>query len=37
MSADDRIEGVSVVKKANDFGGGRCVSHTIHTEGGARK
>jgi len=37
MAADDRIERVSVVKKANVFFEGRCVSHTVHTEGGGRK
>jgi len=37
MPADDRIERVSVVKKANVFFDGRCVSHTVHAEGGARK
>jgi uncharacterized protein YaiE (UPF0345 family) len=37
MSADDRIEHVSVVKKANVYFDGRCVSHTLYVEGGARK
>jgi hypothetical protein len=35
--ADDRIENASVVKKANVFFDGRCVSHTVHTADGARK
>jgi uncharacterized protein YaiE (UPF0345 family) len=37
VPADDRIERVSIVKRANVFGGGRCVSHTVHDEAGARK
>jgi hypothetical protein len=37
MPADDRIERVSVVKKANVYFDGRCVSHTVYVEGGARK
>ena len=35
--ADDRIEHVSVVKKANVYFDGRCVSHTLFVGGGARK
>ena len=37
MPADDRIERVSVEKKANVYFDGRCVSHTVYVEGGARK
>jgi len=37
MPADDRIERASIVKKANVFFDGRCVSHTVHTADGARK
>ena len=37
MSADDRMERVSVVKQANVFFDGRCVSHTVFTADGARK
>ena len=37
MAADDRIEGASIVKKANVFFDGKCVSHTVHTADGARK
>jgi hypothetical protein len=37
MPADDRIERVSVVKRANVYFDGRCVSHTVYVEGGARK
>ena len=37
MPADDRIEHVCVVKKANVYFDGRCVSHTVYVEGGARK
>jgi len=37
MPAGDRIERVSVVKKANVYFDGRCVSHTVYVEGGARK
>jgi hypothetical protein len=31
MPGDDRYERVSVLKKANVFEGGRCVSHTVFT------
>jgi uncharacterized protein YaiE (UPF0345 family) len=37
MRADDRLDRVSVLKKANVFFDGRCVSHTVHTAEGARK
>ena len=37
MPSDDRFERVSVVKKANVFFDGRCVSHTVFTADGARK
>jgi len=37
MSADDRFESVSVVKKANVYFDGRCVSHTILLADGTRK
>jgi purine/pyrimidine-nucleoside phosphorylase len=37
MSSVDRIERASVLKKANVFFEGRCISHTVHTEDGARK
>ena len=33
----DRLAGVSVLKKANVYFDGRCVSHTVYAEGGARK
>lgn len=36
MPADDRIEHASVVRKANIYFDGRCVSHTVYVEGGAR-
>jgi purine/pyrimidine-nucleoside phosphorylase len=34
---EDRFERVAVVKKANVFFDGRCVSHTVFTADGARK
>ena len=34
---EDRFEHASVVKKANVFFDGRCVSHTVFTGDGARK
>jgi len=37
MSTEDRFELVTVVKKANVFFDGRCVSHTVLTADGARK
>jgi hypothetical protein len=37
MSAEDRLERVSVLTKANVFFDGRCVSHTVYTVDGARK
>jgi len=37
MSGTDRCERVSVVKQANVFFDGRCVSHTVFTSDGARK
>jgi hypothetical protein len=37
MSADDRIERAAIVKKANVFFDGKCVSHTVYTADGARK
>ncbi len=37
MPSDERFERVSVVKKANVFFDGRCVSHTVFTGDGARK
>jgi uncharacterized protein YaiE (UPF0345 family) len=37
MSSDDRIERAAIVKKANVFFDGKCVSHTIYTVDGARK
>jgi hypothetical protein len=37
MSADDRFERVAVVKQANVFFDGRCVSHTVYTPDGSRK
>ena len=33
----DRLAGVSVLKRANVYFDGRCVSHTIHTTTGERK
>jgi hypothetical protein len=35
--AADRLEHVSVLKQANVYFDGRCVSHTVHTADGARK
>ena len=37
MPTDERFERVSVVKQANVFFDGRCVSHTVFTADGARK
>jgi hypothetical protein len=37
MSTNERIENVSVVRKANVYFDGLCVSHTVHTADGARK
>jgi uncharacterized protein YaiE (UPF0345 family) len=37
MPSDERLERVSVTKKANVFFDGKCVSHTVHTADGARK
>ena len=37
MSTNDRIENVSVVRKANVFFDGRCVSHTVYLADGTRK
>ena len=37
MPGDDRIDGASVVKKANVFFDGRCVSHTVYAADGSRK
>ena len=36
MSADDRLDSVSVLKKANVYFDGRCVSHTIRLADGSR-
>lgn len=36
MSAADRIERASILKRANVFFEGRCVSHTVYTPDGAR-
>lgn len=33
----DRFDGVSVIKKANVYFDGRCVSHTLHCADGSRK
>lgn len=33
----DRLAGVSVLKKANVYFDGLCVSHTVHTQDGQRK
>ena len=35
--AEDRFERASIVKKANVFFDGRCVSHTVFTADGAKK
>jgi purine/pyrimidine-nucleoside phosphorylase len=37
MPTDERFERVSIVKKANVFFDGRCVSHTVFTGDGAKK
>ena len=37
MSASERFDGVSVVKKANVYFDGKCVSHTVQFEDGTRK
>ena len=37
MSAEDRFESVSAVKKANVYFDGRCVSHTVLLADGTRK
>src|SRR5262245_50766191 len=37
MPSEERLERVSVTKKANVFFEGKCVSHTVHTADGARK
>ena len=37
MAEDDRFERASIVKQANGFFDGRCVSHTVFTADGARK
>lgn len=37
MSAADRLEGVAVVKQANVYFDGRCVSHTVLLPDGSRK
>ena len=37
MAEDDRFERASIVKQANVFFDGRCVSHTVFTADGARK
>jgi len=37
MPADDRLESVSVLKKANVYFDGRCVSHTVLLADGTRK
>jgi hypothetical protein len=37
MSAEDRFEAVSVVKQANVYFDGKCVSHTIFLADGTRK
>jgi len=36
-AGSDRLSGVSIVTKANVYFDGRCVSHTVHTQGGERK
>ena len=36
MSASDRLEGVAVVKRANVYFEGRCVSHTVFLPDGSR-
>jgi uncharacterized protein YaiE (UPF0345 family) len=37
VSASDRFEGVAVVKQANVYFDGRCVSHTVFLADGSRK
>lgn len=37
MSADDRLESVTVLKQANVYFDGRCVSHTVLLADGTRK
>lgn len=37
MSADSRFDGVSVVKKANVYFDGKCVSHSIVLADGTKK
>ncbi|MCX9157162.1 pyrimidine/purine nucleoside phosphorylase [Niveibacterium sp. 24ML] len=37
MSAADQFDGVSVVKKANVYFDGKCVSHTVQFADGTRK
>lgn len=37
MSLSDTFDGVSVVKKANVYFSGKCISHTVLFPGGARK
>ena len=34
---NDRFDGVSVVKQANVYFDGQCVSHTVHLADGTRK
>jgi len=37
MASSERFDAVSVVKKANVYFDGRCVSHTVHFADGTRK
>jgi uncharacterized protein YaiE (UPF0345 family) len=37
LSAEDRFESVAVVKKANVYFEGKCVSHTVFLADGTRK
>lgn len=37
MSSESRFDGVSVVKKANVYFDGKCVSHTLQFADGSRK
>ncbi len=37
MALPERFDAVSVVKKANVYFDGRCVSHTVHFPDGSRK
>jgi uncharacterized protein YaiE (UPF0345 family) len=37
LAASERFDSVSVVKKANVYFDGRCVSHTLHFSDGSRK